>query len=349
MVRNNTKYVEKGKDKMRNNRRTAWSMIFLMLATSFPSEVNMENVYASTNYVQDNIEEQNQNADEEIEIDITTQGAVTSGVVTDGSTGVEEEDNMGVPDSTGMPITSTTSPTDSSMETLAPTNNPVSSPESSDVPTLPPLSNLTTPTPKVTSTPTVVPTIIPSTTTSANGAAAGTQKEETTKFCEVVYVLKGGKNHNLNPSKLADKNVSISLFAPKKSGYQFQGWYMEASYQNKVSEIANTGQDKIILYAKWKKVVVKKAKIVSAQTIASNKIKVEVKKIKLVKGYEYVYAFSPSFSKKYRVRTTKNPKVLHKLKGGKECYIMVRAYQMDSYGRKIYGIYSKVVKRKLKD
>ena len=207
------------------------------------------------------------------------------------------------------------------------------------------------PTPEVTIMPTEnVEAQRPSKPTSMPVASA-TQKpsiDYETTICTVHYVLNGGKNHTKNPKKIVNMNIPINLYNAKKRGYLFKGWYTESTYKHKITRIANTQKSSITLYARWKKVSVAKAGISSAKSLKGGKMQVKIKRKESVKGYEYMYSTSPNFSKKFRVRTTKNPKTLSKLKKGVVYYVKVRSYKIDSYGKKVYGKYSKVVKCKIK-
>lgn len=210
----------------------------------------------------------------------------------------------------------------------------------------------TVPTPKVTVEPTAdVGAQRPSKATSVpNTSVTQPPLDESTtpSICTVCYVLNGGKNHTKNPKKIVNMNIPINLYNAKRRGYLFVGWYTENTYKHKITQIANTQKSNIILYAKWRKVSVEKAGISSVKSLKGGKIQVKIKRKESVKGYEYMYSTSRKFLKKYRVRTTKNPKILSRLKKGINYYIKVRSYKMDSYGKKVYGKYSKVVKCKMK-
>ncbi len=166
-------------------------------------------------------------------------------------------------------------------------------------------------------------------------------------YCQITYQLNGGKNHRNNPVKVKKKGVSVVLNAPSKAKYTFVGWYIDEKYTHKVTTVGNTSLSFLTLYAKWKKVTVKQVKFSMVKKKGRNSILVKVKKENGVKGFEYVYAKEPCFKRKCRLRTQKNPKTLSKLIKKKTYYIKVRAYKLDSTGKKIYGIYSRVEKVKL--
>ena len=160
------------------------------------------------------------------------------------------------------------------------------------------------------------------------------------EYCRITYQLNGGRNHKKNPAKVKKKGVRVILKAPCKLNYTFEGWYTDRKYVHKVTTVGNTSLSFLTLYAKWKKVTVKKAIISYARKRKPGSIIVQVKKEKGVSGFEYVYAKDSYFRRKYRLRTTKNPKTLSKLTKKKIYYIKVRAYKIDSTGKKIYGTYS---------
>lgn len=61
----------------------------------------------------------------------------------------------------------------------------------------------------------------------------------------------GGINNESNPDKFEGKEIVLEN--PQRRGYEFEGWYQESTYNNKVVSIPeNTNADQTI-YAKWKK------------------------------------------------------------------------------------------------
>lgn len=157
----------------------------------------------------------------------------------------------------------------------------------------------------------------------------------------INYVLNGGVNSKKNPYYLK-KGKQSKLYGATKKGYYFVGWYTRPDFKTRVTSVKANGQKTITFYARWKKVSVKKSKIVSAELIKNNRIRVKVKVQNGVNGYEYIYSTTPSFAKKSIVRSKRNPKDLSRLKG-KKYYIKVRSYKIDSCGNKVYGPYSTIV------
>ena len=244
-----------------------------------------------------------------------------------------------VPVRTNVPV-KTNIPMPTVKETVIPVYSEKPDENSSPIKTSQPIDN----TPKKTS--------LPADTPGAPGSTAATQKPNINvneEYCVITYQLNGGTNHKNNPIKVKKKGVSVVLNAPSKAKYTFAGWYTDAKYTNKITAVGNTSLSFLTLYAKWKKVTVKQAVFSYAKKNGASSILVKVKKESGVAGFEYVYAKDWYFKRKYRLHTKKNPKTLSKLTKKKTYYIKVRAYKLDSTGKKVYGIYSRIKKVKLKN
>jgi uncharacterized repeat protein (TIGR02543 family) len=92
-----------------------------------------------------------------------------------------------------------------------------------------------------------------------------------------------------------------------------------------------------------------KAVIRSVENKKGNKIKVIIKSMADVTGYEIKYSTNKKFTKKTTktLQTTKTTQTLKNLKK-KTYYVKARAYQTDSVGNRTYGTWSKVKKVKVK-
>ncbi len=66
---------------------------------------------------------------------------------------------------------------------------------------------------------------------------------------DVDYVLSGGTNSNNNPKDYTVES-NISLISPTKTGYTFDGWYLDSDFTQPISNISNRIGD-ITLYAKF--------------------------------------------------------------------------------------------------
>lgn len=73
---------------------------------------------------------------------------------------------------------------------------------------------------------------------------------------EVVYTIQyqlNGGTQARNQIYTYDSSSAVTPGIPKRSGYQFAGWYTDKYFTNKVSEIAAGSNKNYVLYARWKK------------------------------------------------------------------------------------------------
>ncbi|MCM1568619.1 MAG: InlB B-repeat-containing protein [Roseburia sp.] len=68
----------------------------------------------------------------------------------------------------------------------------------------------------------------------------------------ISYKLDGGTNHSGNPKSYYITTATITLKAPTRIGYTFQGWYSDSKYKTKVTKITRGSTGNKTLYAKWK-------------------------------------------------------------------------------------------------
>ena len=162
----------------------------------------------------------------------------------------------------------------------------------------------------------------------------------------IVYKLDKGKNNSKNPDSYY--NQKITLKNPSRKGYEFKGWYTDSKFKNKITTISKNSKKNYTLYAKWAKVKVEKATLSSAKNNKSKQILVKYKKVSGAKGYEISYSTDKNFKKGVTAKTTdKTSYTIKKLKAKKTYYVRVRAYKVDSAGKKVYGKYSSVKKVKI--
>ncbi len=82
-----------------------------------------------------------------------------------------------------------------------------------------------------------------------------TENDKTVTFEVIVgvssirYEVNGGTNND-DAVYSVQGEETVSLLAPSRKGYTFAGWYQEATFARKVSELKATGEE-IIVYAKW--------------------------------------------------------------------------------------------------
>lgn len=78
-------------------------------------------------------------------------------------------------------------------------------------------------------------------------------KEEDTDTIYISYALNGGINNVNNLDKICTSELPMKLEIPTKAGYNFAGWYTDASYKNKITEINASCPSQMLLFAKWTK------------------------------------------------------------------------------------------------
>ena len=162
----------------------------------------------------------------------------------------------------------------------------------------------------------------------------------------ITYKLNKGKNNASNPSTYYGKKITLKN--PSRKGYAFAGWYTDAKFKKKIKAIESNAKCDYTLYAKWTKVNVAKVSITSAKNSKSKQILLKYKKISGIKGYEISYSTDKKFKKAVtRKNTTKTSYTISKLKKGKTYYVRIRAYKVDSTGKKVYGKYTSVKKVKV--
>lgn len=159
----------------------------------------------------------------------------------------------------------------------------------------------------------------------------------------ISYKLNGGRNSSGNPVTYTQKDL-VKLRKPTRKGYVFEGWYGDRKFKNRITQIAHQN---CTVYAKWKKVSVKKASISSLKKSGKTTVQAVVKSVSGAKGYEIRYSTNSKFKNSKKAVLTGNKLTLRKLKNKKTYYIKTRAYKLDSAGNKIYGKYSKTEKIKL--
>ena len=163
---------------------------------------------------------------------------------------------------------------------------------------------------------------------------------------KITYKLNKGKNNASNPSTYYGKKVTLKN--PSRKGYAFAGWYTDAKFKKKITSINSSAKSEYVLYAKWTKVKVAKASLTSAKNSKSKQILLKYKKVSGAKGYEISYSTDKKFKKAVtKKNTAKTSYTISKLKKGKIYYVRIRAYKMDSTGKKVYGKYSSMKKVKV--
>ncbi len=68
----------------------------------------------------------------------------------------------------------------------------------------------------------------------------------------ITYELNGGTNNSSNPSSYTIENSTINLKDATRYGYNFDGWYKDSSFTDKITTINNGSYGNLVIYAKWK-------------------------------------------------------------------------------------------------
>ena len=154
-------------------------------------------------------------------------------------------------------------------------------------------------------------------------------------------------NPNTGSSKTTQKVMAgkkaVEPKQPTRKRYTFAGWYQGKTKYNFSKAVTAD----ITLQAKWKKVTVKAGKLSKAKNVKGRKLLVKIKKLSGVKGYEISYAANKKFKSAKKKATSKTTITLTKLKKGKTYHVRVRAYKLDSKGKKVYGKWSNIKKVKI--
>ena len=153
----------------------------------------------------------------------------------------------------------------------------------------------------------------------------------------VKYNLNGGTNNKSNPTSYYGKKLTLQN--PTRKGYSFAGWYSGSKYKTKVTSFSSGNK---VLYAKWNKVTVSKAKTPTLTNIATRKLKVSYGATSGVKGYQIQYATNSKFTGSKTKTTSSRSYTITSLTKGKRYYVRVRGYKIDSTGNKVYGSWSAV-------
>lgn len=170
---------------------------------------------------------------------------------------------------------------------------------------------------------------------------------EVTVSYKITYKLDGGKNNSKNPSKYF--NQKITLKNPTKKGHAFKGWYTDKKFKNKITKITTKNKKNLTLYARWEKIDVKDTEIKSLKNLKGKKLKLVFKEVKKADGYQIMYCTDNLFEEDKEVIYTKDENItIGKLKKNKTYYIKVRAYRVDSTGKRIYGEFTDVGKITIK-
>ncbi len=163
----------------------------------------------------------------------------------------------------------------------------------------------------------------------------------TSVYYELFFHPNGGTNLNYQKISIAVGDELDALPTVQRANYTFKGWFTKPSGGTKVTKSSIPVRDSV-LYAQWTRVTKPQRASVPVLTSKGNgSLRVKLKSVSGAEGYEIAYSTDSSFSTGVKkVSTYYTTKTLKKLKQGESYYVRVRAYKLDSMGRKIYGSYS---------
>lgn len=161
------------------------------------------------------------------------------------------------------------------------------------------------------------------------------------RMYSVKFDTKGGKS--ISSRKVWPGETVKRPSDPKRAKYMFAGWYQDSKYKKKWN-FNNKITKSTTIYAKWTKVKVAGTSIRKLKNTSGGKLSVTIKKTSKAKGYQIRYSTRQDLKSSKKKETKSASKVLNGLKKGNVYYVQVRAYQLDSAGKKVYGDWSKTKK-----
>ena len=174
--------------------------------------------------------------------------------------------------------------------------------------------------------------------TPPDNSSGSTQQEQTVKYT-ITFHKNGGSKVSKSSITVAKGQKIGKLPTAQRKGYAFEGWYTAKKGGAKITSSTKATKNQTV-YARWKKVAKpKKAGKPSLKSQKSGQLTVSYKKISGAKGYEILYSTKKNFKGARKLTASKTKAVLKKLKKKTVYYVKVRAYKLDSAGRKIYGSY----------
>lgn len=196
---------------------------------------------------------------------------------------------------------------------------------------------------------------VSNTATPINNTSAPTQRptdsqstNQTTGSYNVTVSANGGNIAGIDKVILEWDKTKNYEELPKstRKGYLFDGWYTAREGGEKIikSTIGKVSENSTI-YAHWTHLTLSKVKMNSAKR--SGKIAtVKWKKVDSASGYQISYSLYKDFRSNTKKTVTVTKKKITGLISNKTYYFKVRAYAVDSTGKKVYGAWSKVKKVK---
>lgn len=164
----------------------------------------------------------------------------------------------------------------------------------------------------------------------------------TPKYCTVQFQKNGGTKLSRSKVTVQASQKIGTLPKAQRKGYTLKGWYTAKSGGRKISASTRISKSQT-LYAQWSKVK-KPGRVtsLSAKKVKKGKMKITYRTVSGAAGYEIACSGNSRFSKytTYKTNVRSASKILSGLWKNQTYYVRVRAYKLDSMGKKIYGSYS---------
>ncbi len=109
----------------------------------------------------------------------------------------------------------------------------------------------------------------------------------------INYFLDGGENLN-NPENFTVLSDDISLTAPIKAGYKFDGWYLDQDFNTPITKLSMPIYNDVNLYAKWTAIFNVEGNTIQAlteygQTLSHIDVPSKINNIKITKISDYAF------------------------------------------------------------
>lgn len=125
---------------------------------------------------------------------------------------------------------------------------------------------------------------------------------------KITYDCGGGRLPSSAKKSYTIETKTFTLPTPKRSGYDFDGWYTDKTYKNRIDEVETGSEGDLMLYAKWVKcsgkISKKIVKITSCKATKTNTISVQAKVKRRVASsddYYYLVYVNPMSNKVYKM------------------------------------------------
>ena len=172
---------------------------------------------------------------------------------------------------------------------------------------------------------------------------------------EIEYNLNDGFFSKDSPKdSFTITSDTLTLPAPSKAGYLFDGWYRESTFANKITSIPKgtyfdtpmdgTDVSTLPLYAKWVSAQAPAVKLTSVSYVSKGTVKVSFDKVEHATSYEVAFSTDSAFSAKNTstatVKKAGSYTVTNLLQ--KTYYVRIRAITKDSTDAPVPGAWSEV-------